>query len=162
LGSQIQTPQKTMPLRVFKKRVAVIPIADPEKIGRFWIPDIARERTDQGIVKYVSPDCDPAIKVGSYVIFSGYSGTAFKLESEDGKTVERVILLPERHIFAIVEDYGDVDVSGLYFRDREGQYWTATYDMALELIAQALYEGSKQLKITTPRPKLEEYDDAVD
>lgn len=108
------------------------------------IPDEALERCDQGIVKYVGSDCHD-VQVGDYVLFSGYSGTTVRLEGEGV-----VIILAEDFITCIIES-PDTDVSGLFFRSTNGEYWPATYEMSVDLIRRAIEE--LRLPIRTPRKR---------
>lgn len=68
-------------LSMLDDRIAVIPIEDPEMIGHIIIPDTAKRRVDQGIVKYRG-DNVKELKVGDHVCFSGYSGTKVTLKGE--------------------------------------------------------------------------------
>lgn len=139
---------------LIKDQIAVTPIFDPTYAGAeyadpslgkpvdLWIPDEARERCDQGIIKYVGPDVKEA-KIGMYVLFSGYTGTLIELENE-GK------LIIFREDFIVCEVLPpDTDVPGLYFRGPDG-YFTATYEMAMELISRAFREAEwhKNFKAT--------------
>jgi chaperonin GroES len=112
--------------------IGVQPIKDSEKTsGGLWIPDEAKERADQGIVKYVGPKCRD-IKIGDYVLFSGYTGTTVQLEKDaDGC----IIIMRERFVVAIL-NAPDTEVSGLYFRG-DNEYFPATYEMAMNIIAEA-------------------------
>lgn len=145
-------------------KIAVTPIFDPKfagaeyadpKLGKavdLWIPDDARERCDQGIVKYVAPGVKD-VRIGDYVIFSGYVGT---LVNVDG---EQLIIFPEEFAQAVL-GAPSTDVDGLYFRAMDGTYFTATYEMAFELIARAFRDAPwhKMIKVTGYTPKPEEYD----
>lgn len=153
-------------LKLLGNKVAVIPVGDPDKIGSLFVPDMAKERTDQGIVKYVGPECK-YVEVGMYVTFSGYSGTAFKVDDTSGVTDERLIILSEDFITAELCDFPNTDVSGLYFKDKDGEYWEATYEMALELMAMAIRDAKWRqyhphhktgINVKSIRPRREEYD----
>lgn len=101
-------------------KVAVTPINDPDvSKGGIIIPDIAKERCDQGIVKYTGPDCK-STKVGMYVLFSGYTGSLVHVEGEG-----RIIIMPEDFIVAELCEPANVDIPGLHFRsplERDKQY----------------------------------------
>lgn len=101
-------------LKLITDRVAIIPIDDPDKIGSLWVPEMAKERCDQGIVKYIGPDCKYA-KVGMYVVFSGYTGTLIKIEDEGN---DRLIILPEDFCSCELTDIPTTPVKNLYFRTR--------------------------------------------
>lgn len=107
-------------IKLTLNKVAVTPINDPDvSKGGIIIPDIAKERCDQGIVKYCGPDCVDT-KVGQYVLFSGYTGTLVHVEGEG-----RIIIMPEDFIVAELVEPANVDVPGLYFRqplERDVQY----------------------------------------
>jgi len=126
-----------MTLRVPGTNVAITPVFDPDttESGRIIIPDIAKERCDQGVIKYIGPEVQ-WLREGDYVLFSGYSGTLLSVQGEG-----KLIILPERFVIAKL-DPPDTDVPGLYFRSPDGVYFTATYEMAMELIANAC-ENSK-------------------
>ena len=151
-------------LRLPGKKVAVLPVADPDKIGHIFIPEIAKERTDQGVVKYVGKACEFA-KVGMFVIFNGYSGTAFKVENQESNLLERLIILDEDFIYAELQELPTTDIPGLFFCDVNGKYFTATYEMAMDLIARSFAEADwrqwvpktrKGINVVTKPPKPEE------
>jgi hypothetical protein len=129
-------------LRLLAKNVGIIPIHDAEKIGHIWVPDVAKERVDQGIVKYLGPDCEYA-KVGAFVTFSGYSGTRISITDPErpDQPGEDLIILNEKWLHAEIVDLPSTDVPGLYFKDRDGEYFNATYEMAMMLIGRALQEA---------------------
>lgn len=118
-------------------KIAVIPLFDPDKSkGGIWIPDEAKERCDQGIVKYCGPKCE-FISPGDFVLFPGYTGQSIR-DDEDG------VLIIFRETDAVAKIVGDefdsTDVPGLYFRGKDGDYFQANVEYALILIAQALQE----------------------
>lgn len=118
-------------IRLTGAKIAVDPIQDPDMTaGGIIIPDIAKDRADQGIVKYIGPDCT-MIEIGDYVLFSGYTGTTVRLEGEG-----LLIILHEDFVTCKIEP-PDTEVPGLYFKDREGIYWQATYEMAMTFIQKA-------------------------
>ena len=61
--------------------VYIIPLEDREKVGSIYVPDQAKQRVDQGIVKYRGPDVKE-LRVGDHVIFSGYSGDELITETD--------------------------------------------------------------------------------
>ena len=157
--------------RITGDRVALIPIQDPEHVGRIIVPDIAKQRTDQGIVKYIGPDCKD-YKPGQFVIFNGYSGTVLNIQDPDrpNSPVERLIIVRDKFIYGELVDFEDTDVPGLYFRARDGSYFTATYEMALELIGDAIRSApwrqfnpvtGQGINVVTTQPRPEEYDGTV-
>lgn len=130
-------------IKLLRDNVAVTPIFDPDKSpGGIWIPDIAKERCDQGIVKYCGPEVKE-LKNGDYVIFSGYTGSLIKLEDEG-----LLIVMAEPFVSAVLTEPANVEVEGLYFRGPDG-FFRATYEMAVELIAEAFKDSQyhKQLGI---------------
>jgi co-chaperonin GroES (HSP10) len=101
-------------LRLPKGRVAVASIPDPNiSKGGIIIPNEARERDDQGIIKYLGDDCDD-FEVGEYVMFSGYTGTLVHLEDEGS-----LIIMHKDFIIAKIEA-PNTNVPGLYYRDKKG------------------------------------------
>ncbi|HEC63664.1 MAG TPA: hypothetical protein ENI23_00055 [bacterium] len=160
-------------LKLSRNRVACIPIFDSSDSGiggtekgsdSIKLLDEYRERVDQGIVKYVGAGVTReknGFGVGDMVIFSGYSGELVSIEGEG-----LFIILPARFVVAHIEPEPTV-VSGLYFMSpgkasksfpfgTTGEYFPATYEKAMELIAKALGETSV-IKIAKDRPDLEDY-----
>lgn len=139
--------------------IAVEPRFDSDKTpGGLYIPEMAQERCDQGIVKYVGPDVVD-IKVGDYVLFSGYTGTTVRLEDEG-----IIIILREDFVTCIIEP-PDTEIAGLYFRSKEGEYFQATYEMAMRIIMDAFSnpEFDAKFKIHNRklnRPKAKDYEQA--
>jgi co-chaperonin GroES (HSP10) len=70
-----------MTLSLLENKIAVIPLEEPDKIGHIWVPDQAKQRTDQGIVRYKGPDVEDLF-LGDHVVFSGYAGTKISLQDE--------------------------------------------------------------------------------
>src|SRR5678809_447902 len=100
-------------MKLVKDRVAVTPIFDADTSpGGIIIPDIAKERCDQGIVKYIGPEVKD-IKIGMYVLFSGYTGTLVHIAGEGS-----VIVMPEEFIVAELDEVENVHVPGLYYKKR--------------------------------------------
>ncbi len=128
-------------MKLLENRIAVTPIYDPDRIGSIYIPDSAQERCDQGIVKYIGPEVKD-IKIGDYVLFSGYTGTLVHVEDEGS-----VIIFPEEFATAVLPDPPTTEVPGLFFRGADGDYFTATYEMALEICAQAFRDKEWRLNL---------------
>ena len=155
-------------LRLHRNRVACVPIFDSSDSGikgtekgsnNIELLDSYRERVDQGIVKYVGAGVTReknGFGVGDMVIFSGYSGELVSIEGEG-----LFIILPARFVVACIVPEPTV-VSGLYFKTSNpmitlpDEYFPATYEKAMELIAKALGETSV-IKIAKDRPDLEDY-----
>jgi hypothetical protein len=115
-------------------------------VGSLYIPEQARERVDQGIIKYVGDKCN-YVKPGDHIVFSGYTGTLLSLEGEG-----LLIVLPEQFIVAIIEydeaEVARVEIPGLHFRGVDGDYFPATYEMATGLIAKGLEESPMWSRLT--------------
>lgn len=109
-------------------KVAVEPIFDDDKIGSIIVPEQAKGRCDQGLVKYIGSEVK-MLEVGDHVLFSGYTGTLLELEDEG-----LLIIMPEDFIVAVVHD-DPIEIPDLYFKDREGKFFNATHEMALHIIA---------------------------
>lgn len=99
-------------IKVFGSKVVVAPIENPDMIGSFYIPDIAKERLNQGFVKYRGPKTKN-LKIGDYVLFSGYTGTLVHIEGEG-----KLIILPERFCTALIEFNVTKAIPGIFFKDR--------------------------------------------
>lgn len=141
-------------LEMYDDKIAVIPLFDQEKSpGGIIIPEIARERCDQGIVKYCGPNCK-WLKPGDYVLFSGYTGQAVRDEVEG-----TLIMFREEFAVAVITDdkVGNTDIPGLYFKGPDG-YFPANYEHAMTFIAKALEEAPwratlKSKNMADHRPK---------
>jgi len=123
-------------IAVLDNKVAVKPLYDPDVIGHIIIPDQAKERCDQGIVKAIGSrvkEIAPELKPGLHVLFSGYDGTLIELEDEG-----IFLVMPVEFIRAIILPPNIGDIPGLYFKYRDGEYWSATYEQAQDLIARAV------------------------
>lgn len=116
-------------IRLTSGKIAVDPLFDPEVTsGGIIIPDIAKDKVDQGIVRYIGSDVAD-INIGDHVLFSAYSGTTVRLEGEG-----LLIILHSDFVTCIIEQV-DSEVPGLYFKDGLGEYWPATREMATQFIA---------------------------
>jgi len=159
-------------LKLPRNRVACIPIFDSSdsgikghenvdpalgyqkpKSGNIILLDEYRERVDQGIVKYVGAGVTReknGFGIGDMVIFSGYSGELVSIEGEG-----LFIILPARFIVASIITEPTI-IDGLFFESEDADYFPATYEKAMELIAKALEETST-VEIAKDRPTLEDY-----
>lgn len=72
--------------------------------GLLVLPDGAEGRIDNGVVKYVGPDCK-YVSIGDHIIFSGYSGTQLDIDGEP-----TLIILNEDFIVARIEDSDELVV----------------------------------------------------
>jgi len=132
---------------------------DPAHYGSIIIPETAQERCDQGLVKYIGPDVT-SVQPGDHIIFSGYTGTLMSIEGEG-----LLIVLPEEFINGKLEA-PDTEIPGLYFHGADGSSFTATYEMAMNIIAKGLeqsvhFRDFKTFEIkndTRFRPKPKDYD----
>ena len=122
--------------------LVVKPLFDPDiSKGGIIIPSSAKERADQGIVKYVGSDtkfCKP----GDWVLFSGYSGTYFEIAGEG-----ELITMHERLVIAIIgpHEWAHNEVPGLYYKDRQGEYFPATYETITQLQVDAIAAFSERV-----------------
>jgi co-chaperonin GroES (HSP10) len=118
-----------------KNKIAVEPLFDPDMTasGLLYIPDQAKERCDQGLVKYIGKGCEDEFEIGDHVLFSGYAGTLVRLQGEG-----LLIILSKRFVTAKIAKQESLDVEGLYFIDRDGEYFPASYEQATALMARAL------------------------
>lgn len=148
--------------------VYVTPIMYSNKVGSLFIPDESIERCNQGVVKYIGPKVKD-IKIGMYVMFSGYTGTTIRLEKDAEGTV---IVMRERFVQMILLP-PDTEVNGLYFKGTDGSYFSATYEMAMNLIAESFSntDFARNTGFVNPlgargdkgsKPELEDYDDEDD
>ncbi|KKL74252.1 hypothetical protein LCGC14_2066750 [marine sediment metagenome] len=87
-----------MTLVMVRDKIAVIPFQDPDMIGSLYIPEKAKQRPDQGIVKYRGPKCEH-IRVGQHVIFSAYTGTKISVEDEG-----ELYIMREPDVVALMDD----------------------------------------------------------
>lgn len=107
-------------IKLTENKIAVQAVPDPDKTpGGIIIPDEAKERSDQGIVKYIGPKVKD-IKVGDYVLFSAYTGTTIQLPDDDGV----LIVFREPFVMAIIGDdkkggFDETEIPGLYFKEKQ-------------------------------------------
>lgn len=139
-------------LTLVEKKIAVEPIFEPDKIGSIFIPDQAKSRANQGIVKYIGPGVT-SVAVGDHILFGGYIGTTIHLEGEG-----TLIVVEEPFVQAVIHD-GVTNVPGLFFKDKQGNFFSATYEMAVMLLREAVRESEifkRQLKGYKPNEKEED------
>lgn len=122
-------------IRVRTNHCAIVPIDDPSvtESGRIILPDQAKDRTDHGIVKYVGPDCK-YVSVLDHVIYGGFNGQLL-VHPKEG----RLIIVSEDFISAVVkaDDLDSIEVEGLFYKDKGGEYFPATFESAIPLLAEA-------------------------
>lgn len=116
-------------ISLIKRKIAIRYIQDSllTKSG-LHLPDTTRLRSDQGIVKYVGPDQD-IIKPGMYVVYDAWTGTTAHIEGENGL----IILADEESIVCELHPPA-TQISGLYHKNVNGEYFPATYESSIELI----------------------------
>lgn len=68
-------------IELLDDRVAIIPIEDPDRYGMIWIPDTAKKKADNGVIKYRGPEVKD-LRVGDHVLFSAYSGQKITITEE--------------------------------------------------------------------------------
>lgn len=141
-------------IRIGREKIAVIPMHDPDMIGHIIVPDIAKERVDQGIIKYVGEDVEPEFKIGMHVLFSGYSGTLVNIEDEGS-----LIIIHKDFVTAELLEPPTTPIPGLYFLSHNGDYFTATYETALALVAEAFRNTDRfrNMEVKSFAPSAEDY-----
>lgn len=137
------------------KHVAIRPLYDPDMLEtasgvQLIIPDTAKGRCDQGIVKYVGEGCK-LVSVLDHVVFSGYSGTLLDIEGEDGQ----LIFMPEKFITCIVHDE-PLLIPGLYLmHKRESKVAALNPDYSVASLESIVELTARQYsKYTTIKPSL--------
>lgn len=98
--------------KLVRNQVGIEPIFDPDKSsGGLYIPDTAKTRCKQGIVKALGPDVKD-IKIGDYCLFSGYDGTIVAFENDEGLN-ELILIIPEDAVDCRVVIDFDLDFTTL-------------------------------------------------
>ena len=129
-------------LDLMENKVAITPLGDPdESPGGIIIPDIAKDRFDQGVVRYVGPDVK-WLKVGDYVVFSGYAGRYIFIEGEGD-----MVIMREDFVEARIQEFANTDIPGLYLKDPDGHHYPAPYEAVMILVTQALGETEWALEL---------------
>ena len=133
-------------LTLLGSKVAVEPLFEPDQIGSIIIPDQAKARANQGIVKYIGPEVTE-LEVGDHVLFSGYTGTTVRLEGEGA-----LIIMPQEFIQCAIKD-DTLPIPGLYFKLKSGEFISATYETVVTLLADAVQNGDFFKNSTLTRHK---------
>jgi co-chaperonin GroES (HSP10) len=154
-------------LRLPKGKIACVPIFDTADTGikghdgtNIVLLDKYRERVDQGIVKYIGKGVTVdrfGFGIGDHVIFSGYTGELVSVEG-DGL----YILLPARFVSCTVQTE-PTEVPGLFFEDEAGEFFPATYEMAVPLLAKAIEQAPwRNINVKDHKPDLKDYDTHIE
>lgn len=154
-------------LRLLRGKIACVPIFDTADTGikghdgtNIVLLDKYRERVDQGIVKYIGKDVTVdrfGFGIGDHIIFSGYTGELVSIGGEG-----LFILLPARFVVATIQAE-PTEVPGLFFEDEAGEYFPATYEMSVPLIAKAIENAPwRNINVKHKAPDLEEYDTHIE
>lgn len=127
-------------ISVPQDKVMILVVPDARKIGSIYLPDQAREKDDQGIVKYVGPKVKD-LKVGDYVLFSGWTGTSIQTDEEG-----YMIIMPEDQVICKLHPPA-TKISGLYHQDAEGNFFPATYESSVECLQKQFYNLPRMANI---------------
>ncbi len=129
--------------------VLVDPFFDSDKTnsGLLYIPDSAKGRSDQGIVKYIGTQVT-YVQPGDYVLFNGWNGETITFPDEG-----HLIDLHEKQVVAIITsaEFDKILVPGLFFRNRAKEdnefndyweYYNIELTTALNLIKECIQENT--------------------
>lgn len=134
-------------LRIRGDRVAIDPIHDPDRIGHIIIPDVAKNRSDQGIVKYAGPECK-FLKVGDHVLY-GTHIDSFQVRIDDEGSL---VVMREGAVMCVLEPSSATVIPGVYFKDHDGDFFGATHEALTEVIARHFQDpGKRTVAITDKR-----------
>lgn len=140
-----------------RNNVYIAPLQDPDRSeGGIIIPESAKSRADQGIVKYIGPEVEE-LRVGDFVLFSPYSGSVVDLEGEG-----RMMIMSEEAVELIVDNVGDLVISGLYFEGKEGEFHPVNYEAIFSYITAELKRNPRinnRFKIKTRTQKAQRFDE---
>lgn len=143
-------------IKLVNNRVAIVPLENPEMIGRIIVPEMAKERLNQGFVKYKGPEVKD-LTIGDYVLFSGYTGTLTSIEDEG-----KLIIMPEDFVMARISRLPNIIVPGLFFKDKMGESFEAHYEHIMQYLAYAFSENTEfreSFKVKEmEKPTLQDYD----
>lgn len=143
-------------IRLILNRIAIVPLENPDMIGHIIVPDIAKTRLNQGFIKYTGPDVKECV-VGDYVLFSEYTGSTTYIENEG-----KLIVMPEDFIIAHITNLPNLEIPGLFFKDKDGEAFPATFEMSMNYIAMHFAENSKwrdRFNVRSmAKPTLKDYD----
>lgn len=124
-------------IQALRDDVFVIPMEDPDLTpGGLWVPPKAKQRVDQGIVKYVGPEVKE-IRRGDHVLFGGYTGQKLSVEDEGILYVMR-----ERDIVCVFPDSTDRLVTQTeilsFLEQTNGRLLTESYGFDPEVVTKAI------------------------
>ncbi len=87
-----------MKLVPLKEKIVVKPIeAETKTKGGIYIPDTAKEKTNQGEVIAVWSEKDSPVKVGDRVLYESYAGTEVTVDDEKN------LILNIKEVLAVVK-----------------------------------------------------------
>ena len=141
-------------IRVTGSKVAIVPVENADMIGSLYIHEMAKDRLNQGFVKYKGPNVID-LTIGAYVSFSAYSGTLAYFEGEG-----KLLIMPEEFVVCELMEPKNLIVPGLFFRSHDG-YFIANYELAMEYIARAFSEDKEwrdSVKVVNKNLDVKEYD----
>lgn len=96
-------------IAIYGDKVGIEPIFDPDKSkGGIIIPDIAKGRSAQGIVKAIGHEVEN-VKIGDYVLFSGYDGDLYQVDDQ------LMIVMPESQVQAHLIPSQLITVEGIEY-----------------------------------------------
>ena len=88
--------------RMYDDKIAIKPLVDPEESeGGIIIPDIAKQKEDQGIIIYKGPNVK-FLHIGDHVLFNGYAGTHVAIDGEG-----LYMIMREEAVSCIIEESRD-------------------------------------------------------
>ncbi len=122
------------------------------------MPDSSRERSDQGIVKYVGSECK-WLKVGDWVLYPPFVGTQVVVENEGN-----MISMLERNVTCIIgpTEWSATILKDVYFKqsirnsstssgiNEEAIYFEATFESVLDLMKDHAAEFIRH-RLTVPK-----------
>lgn len=87
-----------MQVKPLKNKVLIKPKGESEKTkGGIYIPDSAKEKTQEGKVIAVGDGDEVSVKPGDTVVYESYSGTEIKVSGE------KYLIVKGKDILAIIE-----------------------------------------------------------
>jgi co-chaperonin GroES (HSP10) len=130
-----------------RTKIAVEILFEPDMIGSLYVPDQAKARANQGLVKYIGPAVN-SVQIGDHILFGGYIGNTIHLEGEGS-----LIIVEEEFVQAIIIDE-PTHVPGLFCKNKFGDFFPATLESALPLLRDTIRSSKvfqKQIKFYNER-----------